>query len=419
MKKTKISLVIISLLLLCAIAVNMTGCATTVQTVDLMEGITPREVTALNDLSGNNADVTDFAIRLFKQTNENGENTLISPLSVLCALAMTANGADGETREQMEAVLGMSVEKLNLYLYSYMNSLPQSEKYTLSLANSIWFTEDSRFTANRNFLQTNADYYGADIYEAPFDKQTLKDINNWVKRETDGMIPKVLEDIPQVAVMYLINALAFEAEWMEIYEKNQVHDRTFTKEDGIKQDVELMYSTEGKYLEEEKATGFIKYYKGGKYAFVALLPNEGVTVAEYIGSLDGASLNALLANAESRTVETAIPKFETEYDTEMSEILQAMGMADAFNVTLADFSNLGESTEENIYINSVIHKTYIQVGEKGTKAGAVTVVEMNDGAAGPPDEVKQVYLDRPFVYMLIDCENNIPFFIGTMMNVNQ
>ena len=103
----------------------------------------------------------------------------------------------------------------------------------------------------------------------------------------------------------------------------------------------------------------------------------------------------------------------------MSEILQAMGMSDAFNVTLADFSNLGESTEGNIYVNSVIHKTYIKVGEKGTKAGAVTVVEMNDGAAGPPDEVKQVHLDRPFVYMLIDCENNIPFFIGTMMDVNQ
>ena len=419
MKKTKISLAIISLLLLCAIAINMTGCATTVQAADLMEGITPREVTTLNDLSGDNADVTDFAIRLFKQTNEDGENTLISPLSVLCALAMTANGADGETREQMEAVLGMSVEELNLYLYSYMNSLSQGEKYKLSLANSIWFTDDSRFTVNQNFLQTNADYYGANIYEAPFDKQTLKDINNWVKQETDGMIPKVLEDIPQAAVMYLINALAFEAEWTKIYEKNQVHDRTFTREDGTKQDVELMYCSEGKYLEDENATGFIKYYNGRKYAFVALLPNEGVTVAEYINSLDGASLNALLANAENRTVQTAIPKFETEYDTKLSAVLQAMGMSNAFSVDLADFSNLGESTDGNIFISRVIHKTFIQVGEKGTKAGAATVVEMKDGAADSPDEIKQVYLDRPFVYMLIDCENNIPFFIGTMMDVEQ
>ena len=417
MKKTKLSLVIISLVLLCAMAVNLTGCATTVHAEDLMEGVTPNSVTALNDLSSGSADVTDFAIRLFKQTNENGKNTLISPLSVLCALAMTANGAEGETREQMEAVLGMSVEELNLYLYSYINSLPQGEKYKLSVANSIWFTDDDRFTVNQDFLQTNADYYGADIYKTPFDKQTLKDINNWVKNETDNMIPKVLEDIPDAAIMYLINALAFEAEWTEIYEKNQVRDKTFTKEDGTKQDVELMYSTEGKYLEDENATGFIKYYKERKYAFVALLPNEGVTVSEYINSLDGESLAAMLANAESRSVETAIPKFESEYDTEMSGVLEAMGMSNAFNVTFANFSGIGDSTEGGIYISKVIHKTYIQVGEKGTKAGAVTAIEMNDGSAGPPDEVKQVYLDRPFVYMLIDCETNIPFFIGTMMGV--
>ena len=417
MKKTKLSLVIISLVLLCAMAVNLTGCATTVHAEDLMEGVTPNSVTALNDLSSGSSDVTDFAIRLFKQTNENGKNTLISPLSVLCALAMTANGAEGETREQMEAVLGMSVEELNLYLYSYINSLPQGEKYKLSVANSIWFTDDDRFTVNQDFLQTNADYYGADIYKTPFDKQTLKDINNWVKNETDNMIPKVLEDIPDAAIMYLINALAFEAEWTEIYEKNQVRDKTFTKEDGTKQDVELMYSTEGKYLEDENATGFIKYYKERKYAFVALLPNEGVTVSEYINSLDGESLAAMLANAESRSVETAIPKFESEYDTEMSGVLEAMGMSNAFNVTFANFSGIGDSTEGGIYISKVIHKTYIQVGEKGTKAGAVTAIEMNDGSAGPPDEVKQVYLDRPFVYMLIDCETNIPFFIGTMMGV--
>lgn len=418
MKKTKLCLITISLVLLCAMAVNLTGCATTVHAEDLMEGVTPNSVTALDDLGSNSADVTDFAIRLFKQANENGKNTLISPLSVLCALAMTANGAEGETREQMEEVLGMSVEELNLYLYSYINSLPQGEKYKLSVANSIWFTDDDRFTVNQDFLQTNADYYGADIYKTPFDKQTLKDINNWVKNETDNMIPKVLEDIPDAAIMYLINALAFEAEWTEIYEKNQVRDRTFTKEDGARQDVELMYSTEGKYLEDENATGFIKYYKERKYAFVALLPNEDVTVSEYINSLDGESLAAMLANAESRTVETAIPKFETEYDTEMSDILEAMGMSNAFNVTFADFSGIGDSTEGGIYISRVIHKTYIQVGEKGTKAGAVTAIETNDGSAGSPDEVKQVYLDRPFVYMLIDCETNIPFFIGTMMEVD-
>ena len=418
MKKTRISLVIISLLLVCAMAVNLTGCTMKVQAKDLMEGITPNNVDALDDLSSQNADVTDFAIRLFKASNDKGKNTLISPLSVLCALAMTANGAEEETLAQMEEVLGMTTEELNLYLYSYMKNLPQGDKYKLSLANSIWFTEDERFTVNQDFLQTNADYYGADIYKAPFDKQTLKDINNWVKQNTDGMIPEILDQIPPEAIMYLVNALAFEAEWSEIYEKHQVKDGEFTKEDGTKQDVKFMYGSEGTYFEDEKATGFMKRYKGGKYAFVAMLPNEGVSVSEYIASLDGESLNALLANPQYATVRTSIPKFETEYKVDMSDILQSMGMTEAFDMYNADFEGLGTSTDGNIYISRVLHKTFISVGEKGTKAGAATIVEMKDGAAAEPTEPKEVYLDRPFVYMLVDCENNIPFFIGTMMNVN-
>lgn len=418
MKKTRISLVIISLLLVCAMAVNLTGCTMKVQAKDLMEGITPNNVDALDDLSSQNADVIDFAIRLFKASNENGKNTLISPLSVLCALAMTANGAEEETLAQMEEVLGMTTDELNLYLYSYMKNLPQGDKYKLSLANSIWFTEDERFTVNQDFLQTNADYYGADIYKAPFDKQTLKDINNWVKQNTDGMIPEILDQIPPEAIMYLVNALAFEAEWSEIYEKHQVKDGEFTKEDGTKQDVKFMFGSEGTYFEDEKATGFMKRYVGGKYAFVALLPNEGVSVSEYIASLDGESLNALLTNPQYATVHTSIPKFETEYKVEMSDILQSMGMTEAFDMYNADFEGLGTSTGGNIYISRVLHKTFISVGEKGTKAGAATIVEMKDGAAAEPTEPKEVYLDRPFVYMLVDCENNIPFFIGTMMDVN-
>jgi len=418
MKKTRISLVIISLLLVCAMAVNLTGCTMEVQAKDLMEGITPNNVNTLDDLSSQNADVTDFAIRLFKVSEESGKNTLISPLSVLCALAMTANGAEEETLQQIETVLGITTEDLNLYLYSYMKNLPQGDKYKLSLANSIWFTEDERFTVNQDFLQANADYYGADIYKAPFNEQTKKDINNWVKQNTDEMIPEILDRVPVDAIMYLVNALAFEAEWSAIYKKDQVREGVFTKEDNTKQNVDFMYGSEGTYLEDENAAGFMKYYKGGKYAFVAMLPDEGVSVSDYIASLTGESVNALLTNPQHTTVYTAIPKFETEYSVEMSEILKDMGMPKAFDPNNAEFEGLGTSSAGNIFISRVLHKTFISVGEKGTKAGAATVVEMADGAAAEPQEPKEVYLDRPFVYMLIDCENNIPFFIGTMMDVD-
>ena len=412
----RISLMLISLLLVCAIGINLTGCSTKVQATDLMEGITPNAVTPLEDLTSKNATVTDFAVRLFQASEMSGENTLISPLSVLCALSMTANGAEGETLKQMEAVLGMTTQELNLYLYSYMQSLPQGEKYKLSLANSIWFTDDESFTVNRDFLQTNADYYGASIYKTPFNNQTCKDINNWVKQNTDEMIPKILDRISEDAVMYLVNALAFEAEWMAVYEKNQVKDGEFTREDGTKQTVTFMYSSESTYLEDEKATGFMKKYKGGKYAFVAMLPNEGVSVSEYVASLDGAALNTMLSNRQYATVYTSIPKFETEYNVEMSDILKNMGMPKAFEPTQAEFAGIGTSTEGGVYISRVLHKTFISVGEKGTKAGAATVVEANCGSAMLPEDPKEVYLDRPFVYMLIDCENNIPFFIGTLMD---
>ena len=412
----KTMLAFLSLLLVCAMAVNLSGCATTVQAANLMEGVTPNKVTALNDLSDQNAAITDFAIRLFQTSEENGKNTLVSPLSVLCALAMTANGAEEETLQQMEDVLGMTTEEMNLYLYSYMQDLPQDEKYKLSLANSIWFTDHERFTVNQDFLQTTADYYGADIYKAPFNEQTCKDINNWVKEKTDGMIPSALDKIPADALMYLINALAFDAEWADIYEKYQVKDGEFTKEDGTKQKCELMYSTESNYFEDAKATGFLKYYKSGKYAFVAMLPKEGVSVSEYIASLTGESLNEMLSNPEHTTVYTSIPKFETSYSVEMTEILKSMGMTEAFDPNNADFAGLGSSTGGNISISRVIHKTFISVEEKGTKAAAVTIVEPGDGAAMEPEQPKEVYLDRPFVYMLIDCENNIPFFIGTMMD---
>lgn len=278
--------------------------------------------------------------------------------------------------------------------------------------------EDERFTVNQDFLQTNADYYGADIYKAAFDNQTCKDINNWVKEKTDEMIPEILDEIPVDAIMYLVNALAFEAEWSESYEKNQVRDGVFTKENDTKQNADFMYGTESAYLEDEKAAGFMKYYKGSKYAFVAMLPNEGVSVSEYIASLNSESVNALLTNPQHATVHTAIPKFETEYAVEMSEILKTMGMTKAFDSDNAEFGGLGTSTAGNIFINRVIHKTFISVGEKGTKAGAATVVEMTDGAVAEPREPKKIYLDRPFVYMLVDCENKIPFFIGTMMDID-
>ena len=410
---------LIALLLVLAFSLGLTACSQG-SSEDLMKDVPAKEVDVLPDMDAGAAAAADFGVRLFQTSMEEGKNTLISPLSVLYALAMTANGADGETLAQMEQVLGMDVENLNSYMLAYLDLLPDAKDYKMSLANSIWFKDDPNFLVEQSFLQTNADYYGAGAYKAAFDEGTRNDINNWVKEHTDGMIPEILDEIPDEAIMYLVNALAFDAKWTDEYEEHQIREGRFTMEDGTRQDVDMMHSEEYTYLEDDMATGFIKYYKDRKYAFVAMLPNEGVPVSQYVDSLTGEHLRELLNNPQDVTVFASIPKFETEYGIEMSEVLQKMGMTDAFDWRVADFSRLGTYDVDgmNIFINRVLHKTFISVSEQGTRAGAATVVEMAPGSAAPEIEYKEVILDRPFVYILIDCETNLPFFIGTMMNVN-
>ncbi len=411
---------IISMILTLTLAIIYLSACGTGNDVDLMQGITPnaREDVQLSQVDS--TAVIDFAVRLFHESLSVDENTLISPLSVLVALSMTANGAGSETLSQMEAVLGMPNAELNAWIRTYTEQLPESEKYKLSLANGIWFKDHNSFKVNEDFLQTNADYYGAGVYAAPFDSSTCREINDWVKEKTNGMIKDILDDIPESAVMYLVNALAFDAEWQNVYEKNQIRTGVFTTEDGEQREVEMMYADENRYLEDDNASGFIKYYRDGKYAFVALLPNEGISVADYAASLTGAHLQDLLGGAQHVTVETALLKFESEYSAEMGEILQKMGMVEAFDEHNADFSGLGYSIDGNLFISRVLHKTYIAVDGKGTRAGAATVVEMDgERAAAEPDNLKRVYLDRPFVYMLIDCQTNLPFFIGTVMDTGK
>ena len=410
---------LIAILLVFAMALGMTACSQ-VSANDLMKDVPAKAVDVLPDMDAGAAAAADFGVRLFKTSMEEGENTLISPLSVLYALAMTANGADGETLTQMEKVLGMDVDNLNSYMLAYLDLLPETKDYKMSLANSIWFKDDPNFAVEQSFLQTNADYYGAGAYKAAFDEGTRNDINNWVKEHTDGMIPEIIDEIPDEAIMYLVNALTFDAKWADEYEEHQIREGRFTMEDGTRQDVDMMHSEEYTYLEDDLATGFIKYYKDRKYAFVAMLPNEGVSVSQYVDSLTGEHLRELLNNPQDLTVFASIPKFETEYDIEMSEVLQEMGMTDAFDWQVADFSRLGTYNVDgmNICINRVLHKTFISVSEQGTRAGAATAVEMVAEGAMEIVEFKEVVLDRPFVYMLIDCETNLPFFIGTMMNVN-
>ena len=406
MKKKYLALLVAGTLLCSALM----GCTKTYAT-DFMDGVkagTPTEVQVQEETW---AGMYDFSVKLLQSTCEEEENTLVSPMSVLSALAMTANGARGETRSQMENTLGGTVEQLN----GALTGLGQEEDSPLYLANSIWFAEGGRITPNPDFLQINADYYRAGVFEAPFDQTTVTDINRWVKEHTHGMVEEILKKIPHDTVMYLINALAFEAEWENPYQKEDVWQQAFTNQAGEVQQVSMMHSEETFYLRDDQAQGFMKYYQGGRYAFVALLPDKGNSVLDYVEGLDGQQLKALLDNPTSVPVMTTMPKFESEMEVDLREVLKEMGMDLPFDSAQADFTDLGTSPEGNLYINQVFHKAYLEVEEKGTRGGAATAVEMNTEAA--PEEQMVVTLDRPFVYMVVDTSSMLPVFMGTVLSV--
>lgn len=418
MMKTKRWMVaILCLSVLVTGMMSLSGCGTTVQAANLMEGIAAKPVSgkAADDAFKNSS--ADFAIRLFQKTRDDSKNSLISPLSVMLALSMTANGAKGETLAQMEALLGgdIPMETLNEYLYSYIKALPSERTAKLNIANSIWF-RDNGFAAEKAFLQKNADYYGAAAYKSVFNEKTLRDINNWVKMNTDGMIEKIIDDLDPDAVMYLINTVLFDAEWKNIYKKDEIRDGTFTALDSTKRTVSMMYSEEHSYLDDGKAIGFIKPYRNG-YSFVALLPNEDISLSDYAASMTGKSFVDTIKNAEDVPVEAAMPKFSYDYDIEMSGALKVLGMSLPFDPEKADFSALGYYESGNIFISRVLHKAYITVDEKGTKAGAATAADIK--ATSDTGGLYSVTLDRPFVYAVIDDACGLPVFIGAVTDIGK
>ena len=401
------------------LAGSLTACGTqqtNTQTANVAAEIQPQTVSGAEPTADFLAAQTKFALDLLKYSvNENaGENVLVSPYSVMQALAMTANGANGDTLTEMENVLGggMPINELNEYLFLWRNGQPATDDCKLKTANSVWFRDDAgRMTVMPDFLQTNADYYGADIFRKPFDNGTLNEINGWVNEKTDAMIPQLIDSIPDSAVMYLMNAVAFEAKWATPYE-DEPQNRDFYG-NGSTVPCQMMYSDEGTYLEDENACGFYKPYQGGRYAFVTLLPDEGTDVSSYVAGLTPERLASVIAGRRNEDVNAGLPKFSYDYDISLVPALKEMGMPAACEAG-ADFSKMIDPNTDLVNIDAVIHKTHIDVDTEGTKAAAATAVVMCDGAMMMEQEPKYVICDRPFVYMILDTEYNLPVFIGVL-----
>lgn len=362
----------------------------------------------------------ELAAELLKRA-ANGKSALISPLSVMTALQMTANGAKGQTLEEMQKVLaGMDTEELNRQLFNYYESLKTTSGAKLDSANAIWITNSVDFHVESDFIDVINNTFRAQIAKAPFtERSTVDAINEWCKKNTGDMIEKILnyDDVSIDTVMVLLNALCFDALWAEQYQEHQCRKAEFNGENGTTK-VTMMYSEEYGYIKGEKETGFVKYYKDGNYAFAALLPENGIKMSDYVASLTGERLLSLIEN-RGGAVDAGLPKFKFDWSASLVTPLAEMGMETVFTER-SDLSGLGYTDNNDaLAISDVIHKTHIEVDESGTRAAAVTAVIVNKVTSVAPGNTPSVILDRPFVYAIIDTSSNLPIFLGSITDITE
>lgn len=413
--KKKLFLSLTCLLLAVLMAISLTSCGGLAIKSSALSSDYTRNATEEGEVT--NAFIlasSEFSFDLFEKTLEKAktsENLLVSPLSALLCLALIANGASGETRAQLEDLLGMDIESLNKAAYAYASSLTSGDGFKTKIANSVWFKDTETLKVSEEYLQTSADWYDIEQFAAPFDNSTVKDINGWVKENTDGMIESIIKEIPKTAVMYLINTLVFDAKWQAEYEKSQIKDDIFHNYDSTKAPVKMLCSEEGTLLNIEDGIGFSKNYKGGKYSFVALLPDENKDVYEFADSLDGEDWISMWKTRFYHTVNVKIPEFSYDTSFSLKETLSELGATDMFDAFDADFSKLGTS-EFNIYCSDVSQKCFIDVSRNGTKAAAVTWGQIDATESSEPLDPINIFLDRPFVYAIVDHATGLPLFVG-------
>ena len=410
--KNKITLFICLILIASMI---FTGCSSS---VNLMEGIKPNnEIGVMRQMDEKfNQAILNFTWNMFKESSSNEGNLMISPISAYFALAMAANGADGDTKTEMMKALSaenVPLDDLNKGLNYWMNTITKDRIAKFSITNSIWYREG--FKANKDFLQTNADYYSAYIRSLDFMQKSAPDtINGWVKEATNDKIDKIVGEINDDLVMYIINAIYFNGDWKYEFSANKTRKESFNAPSG-KVETDFM-SRRGKmdYLEFNGVTGVILPYLDGQFAFVGLLPEEGETPKDIINNLTVLDLINLMKNKEEKNIELSIPKFEVSYEDSLINELSNIGMNLPFEPYSADFSKMNESGEKDLFIGEIKHKTYIRVDEKGTEAAAVTSIGVE--ATSMPVEFPRLTFDRPFVYGIVDVTTGIPLFIGIMEN---
>jgi len=350
-----------------------------------------------------------FGLKLFQSLiAEKKENTFISPFSIFEALLITYNGAGGKTAEAFKKSLSLedlpldSINKINKNL---LKNFKKEKNILLKIANGLFLRKGIKI--KKDFLSINKNYYEGEIKSLDFnDQKTIAIINNWVKKQTQGKIEKMIDKIKPLVALYIINAIYFKGLWQKKFENTFEGD--FILEDKSKKKTIFM-KQEGDffYYEDENLQAIYLPYKNENFGFYIFLPKEGHPLTEFISNLSYADLKRYLAAFSKKEGELIIPKFKMEYEKVLNDILKNLNLSIAFNPQKADFSNIAE----NLYISEVKHKSYLEVTEEGTEATAATSVEISLTAVR---ERFKMFVNRPFFFLIADKNRNLFLFIGAL-----
>jgi len=349
-----------------------------------------------------------FCFELLKsvQTQAPESNLFISPFSSMEALSMAYNGAAGSTKDEMAGTLGFaqySDKEINEYNQSLTNALISAdEKVNFEVANSIWYRLG--FTVLQSFLDVNSNYYSAEVNALDFNNSNaVTTINNWVDAKTHDKIKTIIDEIPGNAIMYLINAIYFKGDWKFEFDSTKSIKTDFFLENGstVQQD-QMSMEAEINYYSNDDFQVVELPYGAGTFNFIIILPKTGKNVTDLLSGLTDAKWTDIINSMNKAEVVVKIPKFKFELNVLLNASLGNMGMKSAFSSGLADFS--GIDGVKDLYISRVIHKTYINLDEKGTEAAAVTAVEIGNSLSidSLPHVTEYFVVDRPFIYAITE-----------------
>ncbi len=362
----------------------------------------------------------DLGFKLLSEVEPNDDdNTFISPTSLLMALSMVYNGADGTTKEEIAQVLqsdGIDHHALNEANASLLAAIHKSDdNMLLNVANSIWLNDKYRFQTD--FSQANKDYFNAEIKAIDItDPDSPKQINEWVKQATNGKIEDIVEaPLSPALVTLLVNAIYFNGEWTYEFDPTLTKKDAFHTSDEKIQDVPFMTMQEKvPYFENEDFQAVSIPYGEGEMSMNVFLPRNGRQLDEIQKEISNEGWNEWRNNFTDKEGILKLPKFNISYETSLLKALGQLGMQVPFDPQQANFSKMVKG-DSQLFISDVIQKTYIDVNEEGTEAAGVTSVEVRETSAST-EEPFIMNVNKPFLIAITDNETGIILFMGQIRN---